>query len=110
MIVVSVIFIGLVLVGVPIFVALGLTSLVGLSLTHGIPLAAIAAKTASASDNYVLLAIPLFMLAGSLMSHGGVAHRLFRLARVLVGHTSGRPRGFHCADAQRDTQRAPAAC
>lgn len=89
MIIVSAIFIGLVLVGVPIFVALGLTSLVGLSLTHGIPLAAIAAKTASASDNYVLLAIPLFMLAGSLMSHGGVAHRLFRLARVLVGHTSG---------------------
>lgn len=89
MVVSGIIFFGLILLGIPIFVALGVTSLIGLSLTHGIPLAAIAARTASASDNFVLLAIPLFMLAGSLMSHGGIAQRLFRLARVLVGHTTG---------------------
>ena len=48
-----------------------------------------AARTVSASDNFVLLAIPLFILAGSLMSTGGVAQRLFDLARVAVGHTKG---------------------
>jgi tripartite ATP-independent transporter DctM subunit len=89
MIVVTIIFFGLVLLGIPIFVSLGLTSLVGIALTHDVPLAAIAAKTASASDNFILLAIPLFMLAGSLMSYGGIATRLFGLARVLVGHRTG---------------------
>lgn len=82
-------FMGLVLVGVPIFVALALTSLGGLALRGDIPLAVIAAKTASASDSFILLAIPLFLLAGSLMSHGGIAHRLFDLARALVGHFTG---------------------
>lgn len=89
MVVVTIIFFGLVLLGIPIFVSLGLTSLVGIVLTHDVPLAAIAAKTASASDNFILLAIPLFMLAGSLMSYGGIASRLFDLARVLVGHRTG---------------------
>lgn len=89
MVVVTIIFFGLVLLGIPIFVSLGLTSLVGIALTHDVPLAAIAAKTASASDNFILLAIPLFMLAGSLMSYGGIASRLFDLARVLVGHRTG---------------------
>jgi tripartite ATP-independent transporter DctM subunit len=89
MIVVTIIFFGLVLLGIPIFVSLGLTSLVGIALTHDVPLAVIAAKTASASDNFILLAIPLFMLAGSLMSYGGIATRLFDLARVLVGHRTG---------------------
>ena len=86
---VGIIFFGLVLLGVPIFVALGLTSLIGIAITHDVPFAAIAAKTASASDNFILLAIPLFMLAGSLMSCGGIATRLFDLARVLVGHRTG---------------------
>ena len=52
-------------------------------------MAVVAARTTSASDNFILLAIPLFMLAGSLMSAGGIAQRLFDLARVLVGHLTG---------------------
>lgn len=89
MVAIGLIFFGLVVFGVPIFVSLGLTSLVGLWLTQDVPLAVIAAKTASASDNFILLAIPLFMLTGSLMSCGGIAQRLFDLARVLVGHMTG---------------------
>ena len=89
MVIVAIIFFGLVLLGIPIFVSLGMTSLVGIALTHDVPLAVIAAKTASASDNFILLAIPLFMLAGSLMSYGGIAARVFDLARVLVGHRTG---------------------
>jgi tripartite ATP-independent transporter DctM subunit len=82
-------FLGLLFLGIPVYVSLAITSVVGLVLIHDVPLAVIAAKTASTMDSFVLLAIPLFMLAGSLMSHGGVATRLFDLARVLVGHLPG---------------------
>jgi|RhiMetdeSRZDD1v2_1073273.scaffolds.fasta_scaffold02403_17 C4-dicarboxylate transporter, DctM subunit len=86
---VGILFLAFVFLGIPIFVSLALTGLIGLWFTHGVPLAVIAAKTASASDSFVLLAIPLFLLAGSLMSNGGIAQRLFDLARALVGHVSG---------------------
>ena len=86
---VGVLFLAFVFLGIPIFVSLALTGLIGLWFTHGVPLAVIAAKTASASDSFVLLAIPLFLLAGSLMSNGGIAQRLFDLARALVGHVPG---------------------
>lgn len=87
--IIGALFLVLVLLGIPIFVALGATSLVGLAATQDVPLAAIAAKTVSASDSFILLAIPLFLLAGSLMSAGGIADRLFDLARALVGHMTG---------------------
>jgi TRAP-type mannitol/chloroaromatic compound transport system permease large subunit len=87
--IIGAIFLVLVLLGIPIFVALGATSLVGLAATQDVPLAAIAARTVSASDSFILLAIPLFLLAGSLMSAGGIADRLFDLARALVGHMTG---------------------
>jgi C4-dicarboxylate transporter DctM subunit len=82
-------FLGLIFLGLPIVVALALTGTVGVSLTHDVPLAVVAAKTASTADNFILLAIPLFVLAGSLMSAGGIAQRLFDLARLLVGHRTG---------------------
>lgn len=89
MVVIGVVFISLVLLGIPFFVTLALTGLIGLGVMHDIPIAVLAAKTASVSDSFVLLAIPLFILAGSLMNHGGVAERLFDLARVMVGHMTG---------------------
>lgn len=89
MLLIGVLLFGLVFLGIPIFVSLAVTSLVGVGLRGDIPLAVVAAKTVSASDNFILLAIPLFMLAGSLMSAGGIAQRLFDLARALVGHTTG---------------------
>lgn len=89
MLTVGIIFTSLMFLGIPVFICLVITSIAGLVIINDVPLAVIAAKTASTSDNFVLLAIPLFMLAGSLMSHGGVATRLFNLARVLVGHMTG---------------------
>lgn len=89
MVSVGIVFLGLIFLGIPIVVALALTGVIGAGLSQGVPLAVVAAKTGSASDNFVLLAIPLFVLAGSLMSAGGIAQRLFDLARVLVGHLTG---------------------
>ena len=86
---IGVLFVGLILLGLPIVVCLALAGIIGVAWTQDVPLAVVAAKTASASDNFVLLAIPLFMLAGSLMTSGGIAQRLFDLARVLVGHMTG---------------------
>lgn len=89
MVLIGIIFLALVLLGIPIVASLALTSVLGVALTQEVPLAVVAAKTASASDNFILLAIPLFVLAGSLMSAGGIAQRLFEFARVLVGHMTG---------------------
>jgi C4-dicarboxylate transporter DctM subunit len=86
---IGIMFVALVLLGLPIVVCLALTGTIGVAWTQDVPLAVVAAKTASASDNFILLAIPLFMLAGSLMTSGGIAQRLFDLARALVGHRTG---------------------
>jgi tripartite ATP-independent transporter DctM subunit len=89
MLVVGAVFLGLMALGLPIVACLALAGIVGVAWTQDVPLAVVAAKTVSASDNFILLAIPLFMLAGSLMTAGGIAQRLFDLARVLVGHLVG---------------------
>jgi C4-dicarboxylate transporter DctM subunit len=89
MLLIGLLFLVMVFLGLPIVVALALTGVLGVGLTQDVPLAVVAAKTASAVDNFILLAIPLFVLAGSLMSAGGIAQRLFDLARVLVGHRTG---------------------
>ncbi len=85
----ALVFFVLVFLGIPVVVALALAGVVGVVMTQGVPLAVVAARTASATDNVILLAIPLFVLAGSLMSAGGIAQRLFDLARVMVGHFTG---------------------
>jgi C4-dicarboxylate transporter DctM subunit len=86
---IGILFVAFILLGLPIVVCLALAGVIGIAWTQEVPLAVVAAKTASASDNFVLLAIPLFMLAGSLMTSGGIAQRLFDLARALVGHMNG---------------------
>jgi tripartite ATP-independent transporter DctM subunit len=65
-------------------VALGYVLLVG-----NIPLELIVQRMISGSDSFVLLAIPFFLLAGSLMNAGGVTHRLMGFARAIVGHITG---------------------
>lgn len=40
-------------------------------------------------DNYPLLAVPFFMVAGEIMNKDGISHRIVRFANVLVGHIKG---------------------
>ncbi|MGG2197100.1 MULTISPECIES: TRAP transporter large permease [Paenibacillus] len=70
---------------VPIAFALGITSLVGLWLTDT-DLVIIAQKTFSGIDSFTLVAIPLFVLAGEIMTVGGISKRLIDFASLLVGH------------------------
>ncbi len=82
--------IGLMLIGVPIAVALGLSSVVFLLLHSDGSLASIAQTLFSAFEgHYTLLAIPFFILASTFMSTGGVARRIIRFAIAVVGHFQG---------------------
>ncbi|MGN6550790.1 MAG: TRAP transporter large permease [Pararhizobium sp.] len=75
-------------VGVPVAVALGASSLVYMVLS-GIPIVAIPQKMYAGMDVFVLLCIPGFILAGNLMNGGGITERIIRFATALVGWIRG---------------------
>ena len=82
--------IGLMLIGVPIAVALGLSSIIFLMILSEASLASVAQTLFSAfQGHYTLLAIPFFILASVFMSTGGVAHRIIRFAIAVVGSFRG---------------------
>lgn len=83
----SVFIAGLVL-GVPVAITLGLSSLAYLLLT-GIPPVVIPQKMYAGMDVFVLLSIPGFILAGNLMNQGGITGRIIRFANALVGWIKG---------------------
>ena len=73
---------------VPIAVSIGLGS-VYYFLASGKPLMMIPQKMFTTVDNFTLLAVPLFILAGNIMNTGGITKRLFNFARTCVGHITG---------------------
>ncbi|MFZ9258436.1 MAG: TRAP transporter large permease [Candidatus Fonsibacter ubiquis] len=78
-----------ILIGVPIAVSLGLSSLIAILLFGKDSLASLSLKLFDTSEHYTLMAIPFFILGGALMSTGGVAKRLVRFAIACVGHIRG---------------------
>jgi tripartite ATP-independent transporter DctM subunit len=74
--------------GVPVAYALGLAALAA-ALWVDIPLEAVILKISDGTDDFALLAIPFFVLAGAIMAEGGMATRLINLARVFVGALRG---------------------
>ncbi|MCB1877860.1 MAG: TRAP transporter large permease subunit, partial [Chromatiales bacterium] len=81
---------GFIFMGMPISVALGLSSIVTILLFSDDSLASIALKLFEAlSEHYTLLAIPFFILSSAFLSTGGVARRLIRFAIDCVGHIRG---------------------
>lgn len=83
-------FAGFLLVGVPIALALGLACVAFLWWTNNLDLLAAAPRyMVSGLDQFVLLSIPLFILAGNLMSGGGITDRIVRFSRAVVGHVPG---------------------
>jgi len=78
----------LIIVGVPVAFSLGLAAIVG-ALWYGIPLQAVMLKISDGVDEFALLAIPFFVLAGAIMAEGGMALRLVNLAKVFVGFIRG---------------------
>ena len=82
------------LIGVPIAVAIGLAAIVGIEAHGSLPLLLVAQRMFAGIDSFPLMAIPLFILAGNLMSAGGISRRLVDLAKALVGGMQG---GLACS-------------
>jgi len=89
MILVCLVFLVLLAIGVPVAVTVGLAGYIGAILAAPIPLAVTVQTILHQVDSFVLLSLPLFILAGALMETGGIAHRLVRLAVALVGWVRG---------------------
>ncbi|MER2107972.1 MAG: TRAP transporter large permease [Solibacillus sp.] len=80
----------LLLLGIPIAFVLGLTTVIYiLAENHTRLLLSVPQSLYSAMENYSLLAIPLFMLAGELMNQGGITRRLVNVAKGFIGHYRG---------------------
>jgi C4-dicarboxylate transporter DctM subunit len=88
-ILVTLLFLALLVVGAPVAVAVGAAGFVGAVLASPAPLAITVQQMFHQVDSFVLLAFPLFVLAGSLMETGGIARRLVNLAVALVGWIRG---------------------
>ncbi len=76
-------------IGMPIAISLGLSSLLTIIFFAQDSLASLSIKLYETSEHYTLLAIPFFILAGALMSTGGVARRMVDFAIAAVGHLRG---------------------
>lgn len=80
---------GLLFLGCPVAVSLGLSSIITIAFFSSDSMSSVALQLFTASQNYTLLAIPFFVLASAFMSTGGVAKRLIRFAISTVGHFRG---------------------
>ncbi|MBI5130141.1 MAG: TRAP transporter large permease subunit [Rhodopseudomonas palustris] len=81
--------IGLMLTGMPISIALGLTVLSFVFLFTNVPIEAVSLKLFTGIENFEIMAIPFFILAGNFLTHGGVARRMINFATTMVGHWYG---------------------
>ena len=79
----------LLIVGVPIFIALGLSSLIFTHFIAGIPDFVVLHRMAGGVDSFPLLAVPFFILAGNLMNSAGITNRIFAFATAAVGWLRG---------------------
>ncbi|GFO56268.1 hypothetical protein GMSM_32750 [Geomonas sp. Red276] len=79
----------LMLTGVPVSIALGLTVLTFLYLMTNVPIEAVALKLFTGIEKFEIMAIPFFILAGNFLTHGGVARRMIDFATSMIGHLHG---------------------
>jgi C4-dicarboxylate transporter DctM subunit len=81
--------IALMLTGMPISIALGLTVLTFLFTMTQVPIESVGLKLFTGLDNFQIMAIPFFILAGTFLTHGGVARRMIAFTTSLCGHWPG---------------------
>lgn len=79
----------LMLSGMPISIALGLTVLGFLFTMTNVQVETVALKLFTGIEKFEIMAIPFFILAGNFLTHGGVAKRMIRFATTMVGHWHG---------------------
>lgn len=82
-------FIVLLILGMPVAFALGISSMLSVIITEVVPVNYLTQTMFGAVDSYSLLAVPLFVLSGVIMEYGGLSKRLIDAAKVFVGHITG---------------------
>ncbi len=87
--VIILLFIVLMFLGVPIAVSLGAASVIVMAIMTDLPLNMAAQSMFTAMNSFIMVAVPLFILCGSLMDEGGIADRIYDLAEALVGWIYG---------------------
>jgi len=80
---------GLMLTGMPVSIALGLSVLTFLFTMTTVPITSVALKLFTGIEKFEIMAIPFFILAGNFLTHGGVARRMITFATSMVGHWNG---------------------
>lgn len=89
LIVMFICFILFLLLGLPIFAAIGLPCAIYILLDGSVPLMLIPQRIFTTVDSISLLAIPLFMLSGELMNSGGITKSILNFCTTVVGHVRG---------------------
>ena len=82
-------FLILMFLGVPIATSLGLASVIVMATKSTLPLNMAAQSMFTAMNSFIMVAVPLFILCGSLMDEGGIADRIYDLAEALGGWIYG---------------------
>ncbi|MGM0783236.1 MAG: TRAP transporter large permease [Pseudomonadota bacterium] len=82
-------FIVLLILGMPVAFALGISSMLSVIITEVVPVNYLTQTMFGAVDSYSLLAVPLFVLSGVIMEYGGLSKRLIDAAKAFVGHITG---------------------
>ncbi|RYG89449.1 TRAP transporter large permease [Loktanella sp. IMCC34160] len=80
----------LLLISVPIGICLGLATMIVMIFVDGTPpMVLLARSVVTGADSFPLIAVPLFILAGDLMQHGGMSRRIVGFANAIIGHIRG---------------------
>lgn len=89
MIALVLVFLGLLVIGAPIAFALGLASIVYVTVETQLPLMIVFQRMFTSLDSFPFMAIPFFILAGALMNASGLADQIIAFSRAIVGHMAG---------------------
>ncbi len=91
--------IALMLTGMPVSIALGLTVLAFMFTLTDVRTESVALKLFTGLESFEIMAIPFFILAGNFLTHGGVARRMINFATAMVGHWYGGLALWACSPA-----------
>jgi tripartite ATP-independent transporter DctM subunit len=92
----TIVFIFLLLFGMPVAFAIGISGLAFFMVTQGLPYTIVVQKVLATTQSFTMLAIPLFIFAGNLMNNTGITKRLMKLADVVTGHMYGNVGQISC--------------
>ncbi|MCR5724969.1 MAG: TRAP transporter large permease subunit [Treponema sp.] len=92
----AIVFMVLLLLGMPVAFSIGISGLSFFLVTDGLPYTIVVQKALSTTQSFTMLAIPLFIFAGNLMNNTGITKRLIKLSDVLTGHMYGNIGQISC--------------